>query len=74
MEKELHKELQLWRIIGMLRDDILTKLGLTLSTERIASLRPMASDVCASPPTTLVTIWPQKYDSLIFFPHNQFTL
>ena len=54
MEKELHKELQLWRIIGMLRDDILTKLVLTLNTEQIAFSLPMASDACASPPTTLV--------------------
>ena len=56
MGKKLHKELQLRKIIGMHASDILTKLVLTLNTEQIAFSLPMASDVCASPPTTLVTI------------------
>ena len=54
MEKKLRKELQLQRIIGMHASDILTKLVLTLNTEQIAFSLHMASDVCASPPTTLV--------------------
>ena len=54
MGKKLLKELQLRKIIGMHASDILTKLVLTLNTEQIAFSLPMASDVCASPPTTLV--------------------
>ena len=54
MGKKLHKELQLRKIIGMHASDILTKLVLTLNTEQIAFSLRMASDVCASPPTTLV--------------------
>ena len=54
MGKKLLKELQLRKIIGMHASDILTKLVLTLNTEQIAFLLRMASDVCASPPTTLV--------------------
>ena len=54
MGKKLLKELQLRKIIGMHASDILTKLVLTLNTEQIAFSLRMASDVCASPPTTLV--------------------
>ena len=77
MGKKLLKELQLRKIIGMHASDILTKLVLTLNTEQIAFSLRMASDVCASPPTTLVgdnltpKIWFPDFFSLYLIIFNK---